>query len=133
MSHSNYTNTCGETVMYPIWKKLPLDLSYYICNKLPQVRGIPIDLKKDIVTQQWRLNRFAKNWEFGLDPWVHPFVVIGEFIKRNRTNTAHKAALSEALIVVVSSRSTTRTGYELASRSMWTKLTDEEMRDEVFF
>ena len=123
--------------MDPIWEKLPTELAYYICNKLPQVRGIGDDLRLDIVTQQWRLTRFAKNWSTCvcyLNPWVHPFIVIDEFIRRNRTETEHKAALSDALIAVASSSSDTDVhGYELAVRSMWTKLTEEEMMDEVFF
>ena len=36
--------------MNSIWKKLPIELVYLICNKLPQVRGIPIDLKEDIIS-----------------------------------------------------------------------------------
>jgi hypothetical protein len=122
--------------MDSIWQKLPLDLAQYICNKLPQVRGIPFDLKDDIVTQQWRLTRFAKNWSTCRcypNPWVHPFIVIDEFIKRNRTASEHRAAMSQALIVVLTPGHISGTGYEVAARSMWTNLTEEEMRDEVFF
>lgn len=36
--------------MNSIWQNLPLELVYLVCNKLPQVRGIPIDLKEDIIS-----------------------------------------------------------------------------------
>ena len=41
--------------MDPIWKQLPPELSGYICNKLPQVRSIPADLKEDLIsyTRYW--------------------------------------------------------------------------------
>jgi hypothetical protein len=36
--------------MDPIWEKLPSELSDYICNKLSQVRSVPVDLKEDLIS-----------------------------------------------------------------------------------
>jgi hypothetical protein len=36
--------------MNPIWSQLPSELVDYICNKLPQVRSIPSDLKEDLIS-----------------------------------------------------------------------------------
>jgi hypothetical protein len=48
VSLSDYTETFYDDSMDPIWKNLPNELSDYICNKLPQVRRIPADLKEDL-------------------------------------------------------------------------------------
>lgn len=34
--------------MDPIWKTLPTDLVHRVCNQLPNVRRIPVDLKREI-------------------------------------------------------------------------------------
>ena len=37
--------------MDPIWKNLPLELSEHVCNQLPKVRRIPVDLAAEIKNQ----------------------------------------------------------------------------------
>ena len=56
--------------MEPIWQTLPLHLVEMICNKLPQVRSIHPDLKKEISNEQWRITRISKSgyWHY-YDPW----------------------------------------------------------------
>ena len=48
--------------MDPVWKNLPLECSYMICNKLTQVRRISNHLKDDIETRIGHLNLYANSW-----------------------------------------------------------------------
>jgi hypothetical protein len=55
--------------MEELWMNLPSDISYRICNKLPEVRAIPYELSLSINQQFWMLERLVKlyrNW-FGHD------------------------------------------------------------------
>ena len=49
--------------MDPMWTNLPSELSEHICNQLPKVRGIPVNLKRDIQSQRWML---AKSYSYYL-------------------------------------------------------------------
>lgn len=47
--------------MDPIWKSLPSDLSEHVCNQLPKVRSIQVNLKREIESQRWML---AKSFSY---------------------------------------------------------------------
>ena len=49
--------------MDSVWANLPSELSEHICNQLPKVRGIPVNLKRDIESQRWML---AKSFNYYL-------------------------------------------------------------------
>jgi hypothetical protein len=96
--------------MDPIWKQLPDELANHICNKLPQVRSIPADLKESIVTEQWRITRFAKYWT--TNRWIHAFNVLCTHIEYHTDIEEYIVEMDE--------------GYEWATRSLWGALTNEE-------
>jgi hypothetical protein len=49
--------------MDPVWTQLPVELSEHICNQLPNVRRIPLNLKCEIESQRWML---AKSYNYYL-------------------------------------------------------------------
>ena len=58
--------------MEQIWQTLPLEMAEMICNKLPQVRSLPLQLKKELCDEQWRLTRVSKFWGQWYDnPWYN--------------------------------------------------------------
>jgi hypothetical protein len=46
--------------MDPIWQTLPADLVDRICNMLPRVRAIPVELKNEITSQMHKLMDFYR-------------------------------------------------------------------------
>lgn len=46
--------------MEELWTNLPIDLTYRICNKLPELRAIPYELSLSINHHFWMLERLIK-------------------------------------------------------------------------
>ncbi len=49
--------------MDPVWKELPVHLAEHICNQLPKVRRLPMNLKREIESQRFFL---AKSYTYYL-------------------------------------------------------------------
>ena len=53
---------CHRPSMDSIWQQLPDEISEHICNQLPKVRRIPMDLSGDIQNQFFMLSRLRRNY-----------------------------------------------------------------------
>ena len=71
--------------MDPIWKNLPIDLVYKICNMLPKVRRISDDLKRNIEFQEMFLLNFYKSSRplFRAHTWVFVHNSLSTYIRQS--------------------------------------------------
>jgi hypothetical protein len=75
--------------MDPIWRHLPVDLVYKICNLLVHVRHIDENLKKEICNQEYLLDKIWYNnlSLFGIfDSWEVTFHDLYTYIVHNEIN-----------------------------------------------
>lgn len=71
--------------MDPVWRNLPLELVYKICNLLTKVRYLPVSLSDDIKFQEQKLLWFYRQSviTFNETAWLYVFNCITTYIDIN--------------------------------------------------